>query len=258
MLLGLAVCAWVFAPVRGGKEAAQQDLGTYRLSFGLVVAVLVLNFVLTLPLALNGDDDRVFSTTTFALAAVATQVPILVVVFARLIGPGAVSWQQIGLRPLPLTRIVSVGVAVGLVGLLLTITAQLLLSQIGLRPNQFEQFDFVRRGGPLGLAVVLLLGSITAPFVEELFFRGVLFGLVRRRRSLLEAYVVSGALFAAAHLVPARMNAAQMAGLAIGIFVLGSVLAWAYQRTGSLYPGMLAHALNNATGLILLYSFEPP
>jgi hypothetical protein len=137
------------------------------------------------------------------------------------------------------------------------VLVELLLAQIGLRPNQFEQFNFVRSGGTLGLVVVLVLGSVTAPFAEELFFRGVLFGLLRRRQPLLVAYLVSGALFAAAHLVPARMNAAQMAGLAIGIFFLGSLLAWTYQRTGSLYPGMLAHALNNATGLILLYSFEP-
>jgi membrane protease YdiL (CAAX protease family) len=27
-----------------------------------------------------------------------------------------------------------------------------------------------------------------------------------------------------------------------------------YQRTGSLFPGMLAHAVNNATGLILFYA----
>jgi len=31
------------------------------------------------------------------------------------------------------------------------------------------------------------------------------------------------------------------------------MLAWVYQRTGSLYPGILAHAVNNATGVILFY-----
>ena len=49
------------------------------------------------------------------------------------------------------------------------------------------------------------------------------------------------------------MNLTQMAGLSIGIMLLAMLLAWLYQRTGSLYPGILAHALNNATGLILFY-----
>jgi membrane protease YdiL (CAAX protease family) len=44
-----------------------------------------------------------------------------------------------------------------------------------------------------------------------------------------------------------------MAGLSVGIFLLALLLAWLYQHTGSLFPGMLAHAVNNATGLILFY-----
>jgi len=256
VLVGLAVSAWVFAPVLRGAEAARRDVGTYRLSLGLIVSVLVLNFVLTLPLVADSGEDQAFSINSFALAALATQIPVLIVVYGRLIWPRAVTWQELGLQPLPLTRIVNVGVTVGLLGFLGTVLVELALSQIGLRPNQFEQFGFVHTGGPLGLAVVLLLGSVTAPFAEELFFRGVLFGLLRRRQPLVLAYLVSGALFAAAHLTPGRMNPAEMAGLAIGIFVLGSLLAWTYQRTGSLYPSMVAHALNNATGLILLYAFE--
>ena len=92
--------------------------------------------------------------------------------------------------------------------------------------------------------------------MEELFFRGMLFGLYRRRQPLWVAYVVSGLLFASLHLVPMLMNPSQMAGLGIGIFVLGTLLAWVYQRTGSLYPSIVAHAVNNATGLVLLYTLD--
>ena len=35
--------------------------------------------------------------------------------------------------------------------------------------------------------------------------------------------------------------------------MLAILLAWVYQHTDSLYPAMLAHAVNNATGLILFY-----
>jgi membrane protease YdiL (CAAX protease family) len=32
------------------------------------------------------------------------------------------------------------------------------------------------------------------------------------------------------------------------------MLTWLYQHTGSLFPGIVAHAVNNATGLILFYA----
>ena len=32
------------------------------------------------------------------------------------------------------------------------------------------------------------------------------------------------------------------------------MLAWLYQHTGGLYPSIVAHAVNNATGLILFYA----
>jgi uncharacterized protein len=101
--------------------------------------------------------------------------------------------------------------------------------------------------------MLLLLGAVVAPFAEELFFRGFVFGLYRRRHPRWLAYVVSGVLFTIPHLLAGRMNLSQMAGLGIGIFILALILAWLYDHTGSLFPGMLAHAVNNATGLIAFY-----
>jgi membrane protease YdiL (CAAX protease family) len=77
--------------------------------------------------------------------------------------------------------------------------------------------------------------------------------MLRRRHPLWQAYVVSVLLFTVLHNDPSHMNLSQMAGLSIGIGLLALMLAWVYQRTGSLYPAILAHAVNNATGLILFY-----
>jgi uncharacterized protein len=101
---------------------------------------------------------------------------------------------------------------------------------------------------------LLVLAGIFAPCVEELFFRGFVFGLYRRRQPVWAAYLVSSVLFTLLHLEPTRMNVAQMAGLSAGILLLALMLTWLYQHTGSLYPGILAHAVNNATGLILFYA----
>jgi membrane protease YdiL (CAAX protease family) len=168
--------------------------------------------------------------------------------------PGAVTWQDLGLRPRRLDYVLRMGLGAGLTGLVVVDVIGTALSQVGLRPNQIEQFDFVLGEGPLAFVLLLIAAGVIAPFVEELFFRGFLFGLYRRRQPLWVAYLVSSLLFTLLHLEPNRMNVAQMAGLSVGIFLLAMLLAWLYQRTGSLYPGVLAHAVNNATGLILFYA----
>lgn len=252
--IGLAITAVFMWPAFQGPEAARKGVGSHLVVIGAIVAVLTLNVLFTLPF-IDELRDQPLTIRGFAIAALSTQIPILLVLWGRFVLPKAVSWSELGLKALPIERIVRVGLSMALVGLVSTITVELVLTQVGLRPNQFEQFSFVRSGGQEGLLVVLFLAAVSAPFAEELFFRGFIFGLYGGRQPLWLAYVVSNGLFAVAHVMPTRMDLAQMAGLAIGILVLGTLLAWTYQHTGSLFPGMLAHALNNATGLILLYSF---
>jgi membrane protease YdiL (CAAX protease family) len=178
---------------------------------------------------------------------------MLLFLYVRLILPGALTWRDLGLKPLPLDYILRMGLAAGLGGLVVIDIIGSLLSEVGLRSNQLEQFQFVLTEGPFAFALLLIAGAVVAPFVEELFFRGFLFGVYRRRQPLWIAYLVSSVLFTVLHLDPTHMNVQQMAGLSVGIFLLALLLAWLYQHTGSLFPGMLAHAVNNATGLILFY-----
>jgi uncharacterized protein len=257
-VVGVAVTIWVFLPALRGPEAARQAIGTHRLAVGSVVAVVTLNALVTLPFVVVGHFDlENITTSTFLVAAVLTEIPMVVVVYLRLMAPGAVGWTELGLRPLPVRIWLPMGIGAGLAGLVIVGVVGALLSQIGLQQNQIEhEFGFVRTEGLLSFVLVLIFAAVIAPVVEELFFRGFLFGLYRRRQPLWVAYVASSALFTLLHLMPGQMNVSQSAGLSVGIFLLAMLLAWLYQRTGSLYPGMLAHAVNNATGLILFYVFR--
>jgi membrane protease YdiL (CAAX protease family) len=252
-VLGIAVTIWVFWPAFRGPEAARKAVGTYRLAFGGFLALLVVNAAIDLPLAGILHLERGLTAGTFVIAALSTDLTMFGLVYVRLIMPGAVTWTELGLRPLPLGYVVRMGLAAGLGGLVVIDVVGTLLSQVGLRPNQLDQFQFALSEGPLAFAVLLIAAGVLAPFVEELFFRGFLFGLLRRRHPLWQAYLVSTVLFTVLHNDPAHMNLPQMAGLSIGICILAVMLGWLYQRTGSLYPGILAHAVNNATGLILFY-----
>ena len=255
-ILGVAVCVWVFLPALRGPYEASKAIGTHRLAIGAVLAVLVMNALITLPLGRFGilRIDRGFTTSTFVLAALSTEIPMLLFIYLRLVLPGAVTWRDLGLVPVRPDYALRMGVAGGLVGLIAVDVIGTLLSEVGLRPNQLEQFSFVLNEGPLSFAVLLFTAGVLAPCVEELFFRGFMFGLYRRRKPLWMAYLGSGILFTLLHLEPNRMTVEQLAALSVGIFILATVLAWLYHHTSSLYPGMLAHARNNATGLILFYA----
>ena len=89
---------------------------------------------------------------------------------------------------------------------------------------------------------------IWTPFVEELTFRGLLYGTLRTVTGAPLAAVASGCLFAAAH-------GYGFAGFA-SVFLSGVLWALAYERSRSLWPGILAHAVNNlsvtVTYLVLL------
>src|SRR5262249_45346987 len=83
--LGLAVTVWVFAPALGGAEVARRDVGTHRLAIGSLVAVIALNAVLTIPIAPLLDVERGLTTGTFVIAALTTEIPMLLIVYFRLV-----------------------------------------------------------------------------------------------------------------------------------------------------------------------------
>ena len=254
VVLGLGIALWALLPGFQGQEKARRALGSHRLTFGAWLTVIVLNAIITLPLAPYLHIDQGLTAGTFIIAALSTDIPMLLIVYVRVIMPRALTWQDLGLRPLPLDYVLRMGLAAGLAGLIVIDIIGNLLAQVGIRPNQMEQFQFVLSEGPLAFALLLIAAAVVAPFVEELFFRGFLFGLYRQRQPRWLAYLVSSVLFTVLHLEPNRMNLTQMAGLSVGIFLLALLLAWLYEHTGSLYPGILAHAVNNATGLILFYA----
>jgi membrane protease YdiL (CAAX protease family) len=85
---------------------------------------------------------------------------------------------------------------------------------------------------------------LVAPLCEEIFFRGVVFGGVRSRRSLVVATVSSAALFAFVHDDLARLP---------DLFVAGVIYAVLYERSRSLAVPIAAHLASNVLAVILTF-----
>jgi uncharacterized protein len=92
-----------------------------------------------------------------------------------------------------------------------------------------------------GLAIV-----VVAPFAEEVFFRGFLFGSLRRLTSLWPAALGSGFFFGIIHLSTGDLSVVPP------LAYLGVLLALLYARTGSVWPCIAVHTFNNALAFTLL------
>lgn len=106
----------------------------------------------------------------------------------------------------------------------------------------------------LSLAAVAFVPAVC----EELLFRGVLLPAFLTRQRPAAAVFVSAALFASLHVLPTSDGGVSLYQVPQALLV-GVVLGVLRLRSGSLLPGILAHALYNATtfALVMLADADP-
>lgn len=95
--------------------------------------------------------------------------------------------------------------------------------------------------------MTLLIVLLLAPFVEEVLFRGLVFGNLKYKSRLL-AYAASCLLFALLHVWQFAVANQDLTYLLLmaQYLVPGLVLAWAYDHSGTLWASFGLHALANA------------
>jgi membrane protease YdiL (CAAX protease family)/uncharacterized RDD family membrane protein YckC len=118
-----------------------------------------------------------------------------------------------------------------------------IFSALVVQPDQEDIGKELGACGSAGIAIAAVLSIVViAPFTEELFFRGFFFAGLRSRWGLWPSALVSGAIFGLVHAPTGPTAAVPLAGLGVG-------LAWLYEKTGSIWPSMTAHFLNNALAI---------
>jgi hypothetical protein len=99
---------------------------------------------------------------------------------------------------------------------------------------------------PLVLRIPLMLVVVSVgPLAEELLFRGVLLSALLRRWRVGWSVAISSLAFALIHLPGLDFQWYALPDLAL----LALLLAWLRLRSGSIWPAVLAHGLNNLLGV---------
>ena len=117
----------------------------------------------------------------------------------------------------------------GVVGLV-----ALLLIPMGINPLALVQMRLPQDAPTLTL--FFLTGGLIAPMAEELFFRGILYGLLRPM-GVLPAVLISTLFFAFAHAAPGMLPVTQLAG--------GLLFAAAYEKEGHIAVPIFIHGVGN-------------
>ena len=109
------------------------------------------------------------------------------------------------------------------------------------------QVELLAPAGPSlwGFLVILPLVSILVPFVEELAFRGVLYGWLRQQLPQGLAILISAVIFAGAHGIPQLMPA---------LILVGLLLARLRELENSLWPCIAMHGVFNAVMTLVLFA----
>jgi len=97
---------------------------------------------------------------------------------------------------------------------------------------------------PWELVLVFIALVVIAPLAEELLMRGLLFGRLREQLPFWPTALIVSAVFALAHW---QFN------VSIDTFILSMVLCFAREKTGTVYAGVLIHAVKNCVAFGLLF-----
>lgn len=208
-----------------------------------VVAALVIGVVARGAVsALGIEAGQALVSPVVYLVGVAIYLAVIVGVY--LFAARRAGWAAVGVRGASWTSF-----ALVLPLFVIEIIALVLVnSLVGVLAGGFEnpQVDALTGGEAisaleLGMLFVLVAGLV--PFAEELFFRGMFYPVLRRRLAPAPAILLNAALFSVAHVFVLLLP---------GLFVVGLLLAYLRERSGSIWPGVLLHALQNGLALLAI------
>lgn len=228
-------------PSQGKTPRARSIKPLHALAFYLVlIATFTVGGALMVSLATALGFHMRTGTQLTAILGLSAQALLTIGVIALFIRTGRFhSVEALSLRSYRRTAVYLLApLVIVVLGLLLGRLAGYLVDVVpGLGTERLVEFiDLSRMRDPGMYALLALVMALGPGVTEELAFRGFILAGLRSRLGPGAAVLVTALLFALLHVDPLHMVLAFPPGLFLGYLVI---------RTGSLYPAIVAHAMNN-------------
>lgn len=200
-----------------------------------VIMLAVIDVALLLFASLS-ENGQLAQSGLLVIVQLAYLLPVIIIFAWR-----RIHWKSLGFGKFEWS-VLGIGCGLLFASYVLILLHNLLLMALGIE-TQGEEIAklFASLESP---AWFFFVGAILAPLVEEIFFRGFLFQGFRQKYGWVSAMLLSSGIFAVAHLDPVSL---------IPTFILGSLLAYLYHRSNSVWPGVILHVLVNSFGLCSAY-----
>jgi membrane protease YdiL (CAAX protease family) len=213
-------------------------------------AGLLLDSYIAIRLFGTSRHDITSSTLTWGIAIgqYFSYLPVLAVLLVGVPWAARRSLYELGLRGFDRRTIVA-GVIGTVAMYVVTIgVANVQFSFTHQKPEETAISLFTSTHDSALIALFTFLATIAAPFMEEFVYRGFLFNALARYAPIWLAAIVSGVLFGLSHGSTSAF---------LPLAASGVVLAYVYQRSGSLTASMLTHALFNLINVALITIAKP-
>lgn len=242
---------------RGAAYAGPSPILVFAATIAVTYFVgAVLGLLLDAVLASTGAT--VWPPVGQLIAGAVTAVVFTGVIRLAVVGTGALSWSEMGVRRFDqqAVRDIAAGASLAVPVIIVTLVlAAILVSIFGVTsPSPLPP-----TGELSGLLLQLVAGALIAPIAEELLFRG--FAVTAWGRSIgpSRAIIRATLLFALAHII--GIAPADDFGQALRLMAVGAgtrlpvawVLGWIFVRRGSIWAPIGLHATFNGVLLILAH-----
>jgi len=125
----------------------------------------------------------------------------------------------------------------------------LIFKFLNLKPQPLAPVTFMlKQKSIINLIILFFEAVLLAPIFEELFFRGILYGFLRKRFSFGFSSLISGVIFSFLH-----GNAFAF----LPIVILGITLAYVYERTKNVLFPISLHLIHNLLISIIVLLLKP-
>ena len=227
---------------------------TIQQTFLVILLTFVARVLLSLLLAGGGDTTKITSPLPLPVDLTNGIISLLLTAFLQslfLIGPIFVamrayqamshrvrlSWRTLGFRHFKVAQALGLVVLLYLGVYAINVAYSYLIDTFKLPLQTNDQVFFqMAKYAPITVYLLLFASVVLAPICEEVFFRSFVFMGFTRAMPLGWAMIFSSLIFAVAH---------GDIGSFIVLFFIGLALAFLRWHTGSVFPGMLLHLLNN-------------